>query len=232
MGSSVLFAVQDGVHGFELWTSDGTDAGTALVKDLFPGLDDGALTAPVAVGAWVVFSGNDGVSGEEPWASDGSAANTHLVADIVPDGGSAPVDFLASGPRVFFQASTPATGLELFAVPVAALPDSDLDGLDFAAETAAGTDPFDADSDDDDLADGAEVNLHGTDPLDPDTDGDGYGDGFEVQMGSDPLDPDDFPLIAVPVGGAWGLGALAGLLLASGAAAMAGRHTRRCSRRA
>ena len=34
---TVLFAADDGVHGRELWRTDGTAAGTAMVADLAPG---------------------------------------------------------------------------------------------------------------------------------------------------------------------------------------------------
>ena len=69
--------------------------------------------------------------------------------------------------------------------------DIDGDGLDAAAEGAAGTDPLDPDTDDDGLNDGDEVNTHGTDPLDPDTDDDGLSDGDEINIyGTDPLDDD------------------------------------------
>jgi hypothetical protein len=125
---------------------------------------------------------------------------------------------------VLFAAHTDARGEELFAVPTAALSgassDADLDGLVDEAEAVLGTDPFDADSDDDGLADGAEVNTHATDPLDADTDGDTYSDGIEVLAGTDPLDPDDFPP-SVPLSGPWGVGVLAALLLAGGSGAIA-----------
>ncbi len=94
--------------------------------------------------------------------------------------------------------------------------DRDGDGLNDAAEIAAGTDPLDPDTDDDGLLDGFEVangfdplvageqnedpdadglsNLAeqaaGTDPNDPDTDDDGLNDGSEVALGADPLEPD------------------------------------------
>jgi ELWxxDGT repeat protein len=228
-GDTLFFVATEGVSGLELWKSDGTEAGTLMVKDVFPGPDDGASrsTPPVAVGSIVVFSGVDPVWGREVWASDGTAENTHLVADISPGaGGSTPLNFFAAGSRVFFEAFTNATGRELFAVPVAALMDSDLDGLDYAAETTAGTDPFDADSDGDGLTDGAEVNTYGTSPIGFDTDGDGFGDGVEVAAGTDPLDPQSFPP-PVPLAGPLGFGALAALLLASGA--VAHKRGRRCA---
>ncbi len=90
--------------------------------------------------------------------------------------------------------------------------DADGDGLDRDREAALGTSDLDADSDDDGLTDGAEVNEHDTNPLSPDTDNDelsdpqeiergtdpnnndsdsdGILDGLEVQRGTDPLNPD------------------------------------------
>jgi len=65
--------------------------------------------------------------------------------------------------------------------------DTDLDGLSYAAELPLGTDPGEADSDDDGLADGAEVNVHGTSPTLADSDGDGIPDGVEIAAGIDPL---------------------------------------------
>jgi hypothetical protein len=58
--------------------------------------------------------------------------------------------------------------------------DTDADGLDQCGESAAGTLPNDADSDDDGLTDGDEVLVHDTDPLDADSDNDGLTDGDEV----------------------------------------------------
>jgi uncharacterized protein (TIGR03382 family) len=81
--------------------------------------------------------------------------------------------------------------------------DSDGDGLTDKHETdVTGTDPFDADTDNDGIDDGDEVSGGGsadtydpgvdTDPLDTDTDDDGVSDGDEVnaENATDPLDPD------------------------------------------
>ena len=43
VGGRCYVTVEDGVHGRELWTSDGTEAGTVLVEDIDPydGYDTG-----------------------------------------------------------------------------------------------------------------------------------------------------------------------------------------------
>jgi hypothetical protein len=79
--------------------------------------------------------------------------------------------------------------------------DSDGDGLlnsvetntgSFVDESDTGTDPFDADWDDDGLNDGAEVSLE-TDPFDPDTDGDSFCDGSGTGGGACSPGPDLCP---------------------------------------
>lgn len=71
-------------------------------------------------------------------------------------------------------------------------PDTDGDGLSDGDEVNRyGTDPLKVDTDGDGLSDYDEIMTYNTDPLKPDTDGDGFSDGQEIDMGTDPLDPND-----------------------------------------
>ncbi|MCC5941813.1 MAG: hypothetical protein JJU37_09745 [Balneolaceae bacterium] len=74
--------------------------------------------------------------------------------------------------------------------------DSDGDGLsDYDEIYIYGTDPLNPDTDGDGLSDYDEIFLFGTDPLIKDTSGNGFTDGQEVEMGTNPLDPNDPPFI-------------------------------------
>lgn len=74
-----------------------------------------------------------------------------------------------------------------------AINDLDDDDLTNLEEFQHFTNPRDADTDDDFLTDGEEVNTYFTDPRIPDTDGDGWMDSWEIYYGTNPLDPLDYP---------------------------------------
>ena len=83
-GSNNLFIADDGVHGYELWTTDGTAAGTKLVKDINPSGDAFIGTSFAMLNNVLYFFADDGVHGAELWKTDGTAAGTALVKDIFP----------------------------------------------------------------------------------------------------------------------------------------------------
>jgi ELWxxDGT repeat protein len=68
--------------GKELWTSDGTTAGTIMVKDINPG-DGGSYPFGYtwALGK-LFFIANDGLNGPELWVTDGTSAGTMMVKNI------------------------------------------------------------------------------------------------------------------------------------------------------
>ncbi|QCS51065.1 hypothetical protein FEK30_16255 (plasmid) [Picosynechococcus sp. PCC 11901] len=100
----------NGENGFELWVSDGTAAGTRLVKDINPGTDSSNPRDLTAVGDRLFFNANDGVNGIELWVSDGTETGTQLVKDISSD----LRDLTAVGDRLFFRANDRLNGIELW----------------------------------------------------------------------------------------------------------------------
>ncbi|MEP7379353.1 MAG: ELWxxDGT repeat protein [Chloroflexota bacterium] len=87
VGSTLFFAANDGVHGNELWKSDGTAAGTKMVKNIRPYGKNSDPDNLVNVNGMLFFTAIDGVHGRELWKSDGTKAGTVMVKDLIPSGG-------------------------------------------------------------------------------------------------------------------------------------------------
>jgi ELWxxDGT repeat protein len=118
VGSNLFFRADDGVHGTELWVTDGTPTGTHLVKDIVVGSGSPTFlgdTGFVAAGGRLFFSVNDGVNGMEPWVSDGTEAGTYIVQDINPGAASSnPGSFALLGSRIYYGATDATHGSELW----------------------------------------------------------------------------------------------------------------------
>ena len=85
VGSLTYFVADDGIHGQELWKTDGTASGTVLVKDITPGITATNFGLNFySVNNLLVFSVTDSAHGSELWKSDGTAAGTGLIKDIYP----------------------------------------------------------------------------------------------------------------------------------------------------
>lgn len=96
--------------GQELWISDGSTAGTTLVRDIRPGPNGSAPSGFTRVGPYVLFSADDGTSGAELWRSDGTEAGTVRVADLRAGAeGSFPSGLIACNGRLFFGAHDGST---------------------------------------------------------------------------------------------------------------------------
>ncbi len=110
----VVFQASDGVSGFELWTSDGTEAGTVLVADLVPGPGGSWPRHLTSLGdGTVLFAAEHPVYGYELFRTDGTAAGTALVADLVPGiDSSVPDELTVVDGIVYFSAWTSEHGRE------------------------------------------------------------------------------------------------------------------------
>jgi len=104
----------DGV-GNELYASDGTVAGTELVKDIFTGSASGRPSSLKVVGTKLFLSADNG-SGMEPWLSDGTENGTYQIKDInTGAANSDPNGFSGStSSKVFFRAVDASLGSEMF----------------------------------------------------------------------------------------------------------------------
>jgi ELWxxDGT repeat protein len=93
----VIVMLDDGVHGYEPWRTDGTPAGTSLLLDLTPG-PAGTTVMPWGTATsdarrlWFVV---DGANGQNLWQTDGTTAGTSLFLSAAAVGG-----FSVTAPQV------------------------------------------------------------------------------------------------------------------------------------
>lgn len=125
MNDVLYFIGNDGVTGFELWRTDGTGAGTYLVKDINPGIESCLLLTNAKqyftqLNGFIYFGAAEPVNGAELWKSDGTEAGTTMVANIdptvpsIPNMGSNPAFFCTYNNAVYFSAYRTVDGRELW----------------------------------------------------------------------------------------------------------------------
>ncbi|GEM_PF-1195728 len=120
MGGYVFFAASDATHGSELWRTDGTTAGTSMVKDINPAsFGSSGSSGPdelTVVNGKLVFTAFTDALGRELYVSDGTSAGTSLVKDINPGTNYSYIyNLTAFNNRAFFSATDGVHGSELWA---------------------------------------------------------------------------------------------------------------------
>ena len=82
----VYFDANDGTHGGELWRTDGTEAGTVMIKDV--NTDNsvengkGAFGGTFNVNNKIIFEAFNTTTNRELWVTDGTEAGTTILKDI------------------------------------------------------------------------------------------------------------------------------------------------------
>jgi ELWxxDGT repeat protein len=100
----LFFAANDGVHGRELFVTDGTETGTRLFADIRSGPASSNPTGLIVFDNKLYFAANDGISGTELWVvqnarPDNANDDAKLFADIFPGPASSnPAWFVVAHP--------------------------------------------------------------------------------------------------------------------------------------
>ncbi len=116
INNKLYFSGVSTADGSELWVTDGTDAGTSLVKDINAGVDSSSPKHFNVINNVIYFSANDGTHGNELWKSDGTSGGTAMVKDINP-GAAGSLDsatFFLNNSMLFFTANDGTHGYELW----------------------------------------------------------------------------------------------------------------------
>lgn len=110
----LYFSANDGIKGDELWVTDGTTAGTQMLKDIRPGGLGGAPCEFTEYNGKLFFNANDGTNGAELWVTDGTTAGTQMLIDINSSGDSDPFGFTEYNGKLYFSADDGSKGSELW----------------------------------------------------------------------------------------------------------------------
>jgi ELWxxDGT repeat protein len=103
LNNNLVFSGIDTLRGEEIWISDGTNAGTSILKDINLGLRNSKPLDPIRLGSKLFFNANDGIHGREMWVSDGSSTGTVLLKDFYLNNNSPFTDYETIRSKTIFN---------------------------------------------------------------------------------------------------------------------------------
>ena len=123
IASRLFMTISSEGFGTEPWISDGTDAGSFLLRDIRTGAassltDELFVTLPDPTGSTqdsgLIFAADDGISGTQLWRSEGTSVGTEALAIINPFGSSKIRPGVELGEHYYFAGDDGSIGLELW----------------------------------------------------------------------------------------------------------------------
>lgn len=123
LDNNLVFIGAHGGVGDELFISEGTNQGTHIIKDIYPGeigsMYSGTFTDKsfININEVIYFTARDPINGRELYRTDGTEQGTYIVKDIVPGPSNAfnnDTFFASMGSLLFFKANNQIHGEELW----------------------------------------------------------------------------------------------------------------------
>lgn len=156
VGNRFVFAFDDGIHGRELWSTDGTPGGTAMLADLSPGAASSSLSVLSGNGTAAWFAAlPSGETVRRLFITDGTALGTFPLGPVSPTSGDASTSVSAaiSGGIIYAARDTSSSPLRLYFATQSSAPAAALSAA--AGTITPGTGPI--------LSTGTHALLVGTD---------------------------------------------------------------------
>jgi ELWxxDGT repeat protein len=133
VGNKIYFAAYKAGVGRELWVTDGTAAGTKVVKDIVSGDQGSSPTQLTAVGDHLYFTTYSQTSfSQQLWISDGTTTGTRRVEGFEPSSSVWISSMTALGGRLYFSLDTNGTDSDLW------VSDGTLSGTHLVSEVGPG----------------------------------------------------------------------------------------------
>ncbi len=112
--NKAVFTATTEFYGKEPFVTDGTSAGTFMLKDIRSGVGSSEPLYYTVAGNYIYFSANNGINGRTLWRTDGTYAGTVMISGLNSTGASNPSSLYGGNSSLWFAADDGINGQELW----------------------------------------------------------------------------------------------------------------------